>query len=351
MPSAWQIAPSGPKNWRTLEGLDNLQLSHGVPKPVPGSRQVLVRIKAAGLNARDMMVISRDPIYPIETQPYLSPCADGAGMIEEAGPDSQWRVGDRVVLTPMDWPENKDVPTLEESKGMGAGAIQGTLREYAVVDDDRLVRAPSHLSFAELAALPAAAGTAVNALFYGPQPFKKGMTILAQGTGGVSACVIQIAAAAGATVVATSSADEKLETAKKLGATHVVNYRKTPEWSEEVLRITNGRGVDHVLDVAGAGTVEQSLLSTRHGGLVSVIGFLSDSKQVDLIPLLLFGAKTMRAIFQVRKDMMEKVVDLYEEHQLHPPVAAVYEWKDAKQAFRTLNNQSAIGKIVISVGE
>ncbi len=177
------------------------------------------------------------------------------------------------------------------------------------------------------------------------------MTVLAQGTGGVSACVIQIAAAAGAIVVATSSSDEKLETAKKLGATHLINYRKTPEWSQEVLRVTNGKGVDHVLDVAGAGTIEQSLLSTKHGGLVSVIGFLSDSKQSDIIPPLLFGAKTMRAIFQIRHDMMEKMVQLYEEHQLHPPVAAVYEWEDAKDAFKTLNHQTAIGKIVVKVGK
>jgi NADPH:quinone reductase-like Zn-dependent oxidoreductase len=217
-------------------------------------------------------------------------------------------------------------------------------------DDERMVRAPDHLSFEELASLPAAAGTAVNALFYGPLPFRKGMTVLTQGTGGVSACAIQIAAAAGAIVVATSSSDDKLEMARKLGASHLINYRKTPEWSREVLRVTNGKGVDHVLDVAGAGTIEQSLLATKHGGLVSVIGFLSESRSTDLIPPLLFGAKTMRAIFQVRQDMMQKMVDLYSEHKLHPPVAAVYEWEDAKKAFEALNNQSVVGKIVVRIG-
>jgi NADPH:quinone reductase-like Zn-dependent oxidoreductase len=368
MPSAWQIAPSDPCDWRTTQGLENLQLSLDVAKPDPGPSQVLVRIRAAALNARDMMVIAHDPIYPIETQPYLTPCADGAGIIESIGSGSCWSVGDRVILTPMDWPEDKDVPTLIDSRGMGAGGVDGTLREYAVVvcqyclemkfnithphvqDDDRLVRAPAHLSFPELAALPAAAGTAVNALFYGPQPFYKGMTILTQGTGGVSACAIQIAAAAGATVIAISSSDDKLTAAQELGATHLVNYRKVPEWSLEVLRLTDGKGVDHVLDVAGAGTIEQSLRSTRHGGLVSVIGFLSDSKAIDIIPPLLFGAKVMRAIFQVRKDMLEKMAQLYDEHKLHPPVAAVYAWENAKEAFAALNSQSAIGKIVIEVG-
>ena len=201
-----------------------------------------------------------------------------------------------------------------------------------------------------MAALPAAAGTAVNALFFGPQPFFRGMTVVTQGTGGVSACAIQIAAAAGATVIATSSSDEKLETARALGATHLINYRKRPKWSEEILRLTNGKGVDHVLDVAGAGTIEQSLLSAKHGGLVSVIGFLSDSQPTDIIPALLFGAKTMRAVFQVRNDMTEKMVQTYEDHQLRPPVAATFEWEDARKAFVALNEQSAIGKITIKVG-
>ncbi|KAH0845718.1 Zinc-type alcohol dehydrogenase-like protein [Fonsecaea pedrosoi] len=356
MPSAWQIAPSEPKDWRTTAGIENLRLVHDLPKPRPEPGTALVRIKAAALNARDMMVISHDPIYPIKTEPYLTPCADGAGVVEEVGPGSTWKPGDRVLLTAMRWIDGH-VPTLVESQGLGAGAIQGTLREYAVVrlilfakDDNRLIRAPAHLTFAEMAALPAAAGTAVNALFYGPEPFRPGMTVMTQGTGGVSACAIQVAAAAGATVVATSSSDEKLKTAKALGATHLINYTKHPVWSEEVLRVTDGKGVDHVLDVAGAGTIEQSLLSAKHGGLVSVIGFLSDSKPTDIIPLLLFGAKTMRAIFQVRNDMAQKMAELYEEHQLRPPVAAVYKWEEAKEAFKALHAQSAIGKIVVEVG-
>jgi NADPH:quinone reductase-like Zn-dependent oxidoreductase len=201
-----------------------------------------------------------------------------------------------------------------------------------------------------MASLCAAAGTATNALFFGPQPFFKGMTVLTQGTGGVSACAIQIAAASGAIVIATSSSDEKLEIAKSLGAKHIINYRKTPKWSEEVLRLTNGKGVDHVLDVAGAGTIEQSLLSTKHGGLVSVIGFLSDSQPVDLIPALLFGAKTMRAVFQIRRDMVEKTAEIYEDHKLRPVVADVYKWEEAKKAFEALVSQTAVGKITIEVG-
>lgn len=130
--SAWQIAPSEPKDWRTTDGIENLRLVQDIPKPRPDTKTCLVRIKAAALNARDMMVISHDPIYPIATEPYLVPCADGAGVVEEAGPGSVWKPGDRILLTAMRWIDG-DVPTLVQSQGLGAGGIQGTLREYAVV--------------------------------------------------------------------------------------------------------------------------------------------------------------------------------------------------------------------------
>jgi NADPH:quinone reductase-like Zn-dependent oxidoreductase len=132
MPSAWQISSSEPKDWRTTEGIQNLHLVHGISKPKADPKSALVRIKAAALNARDMMVISHDPIYPVETLPDLVPCADGAGIVEEVGPGSKWKLGDRVLLIATGWADG-DVPTLIESAGLGAGAIQGTLREYAVV--------------------------------------------------------------------------------------------------------------------------------------------------------------------------------------------------------------------------
>lgn len=132
MPSAWQISSSEPKDWRTTEGIQNLHLAHDIPKPKAELNSTLVHIKAAALNARDMMVVAHDPIYPIETLPGLVPCADGAGIVEEVGPGSKWKPGDRVLLTATSWVDG-DVPTLVESAGLGAGAVHGTLREYAVV--------------------------------------------------------------------------------------------------------------------------------------------------------------------------------------------------------------------------
>ncbi|KAK5044683.1 hypothetical protein LTR84_010575 [Exophiala bonariae] len=349
MPSAWQIADGEAQDWQSIAAIENLHLVHDIPKPVPGPGEVLLNIKAVALNARDMMVVAHNPVYPAIAIPELVPCGDAAGVIEAVGPDSKWKVGDKVLFNPVAWVDGP-VKTFEESDGTGAGSHQGTLREYAVFPDSRLIAAPSHLSFVEMASLAAAAGTASHTLFYNRIPFKKGDIVVAQGTGGVSAFVIQLAAAAGATVIATSSSDEKLSTARSLGATHLINYRKTPDWGAEVLRITNGQGADHVVDVAGAGTIEQSILAAKHGGLVSLIGFLTESKKTDLVAPIIIGAKTIYGVLGMSNVMLEKVVELYNEHQLHPPIAKVFKFQEAKDAFAELTRLSAVGKIVVEVG-
>jgi NADPH:quinone reductase-like Zn-dependent oxidoreductase len=127
----------------------------------------------------------------------------------------------------------------------------------------------------------------------------------------------QLASASGAIMIATSSSDSKLKLAQTMGAKHTINYSTTPDWAEEVLRITEGRDVDHVLDVGGASTIEQSLQSTRQAGLVSLIGFLSEPKKYDIIPAMLFGAKYLRGLFQIRKDILEKALSVYEKQGLH----------------------------------
>ena len=152
-------------------------------------------------------------------------------------------------------------------------------------------------------------------------------------------------------MIATSSSDSKLEVARELGATHTINYSTTPQWAEEVLRLTSGRGVDHVLDVGGASTIEQSLQATRQSGLVTLIGYLSEAKTYDIVPAMLFGAKTLRGLFQIRKDMVETVLRVYDEHKLHPYIAQVFEWEDAKEAFAALVSKSGVGKIVIKAGK
>lgn len=222
----------------------------------------------------------------------------------------------------------------------------------------------------------------MNALFFGPITLKRGMSVLTQGTGGVSCFAIQvsrarltvlvgscfklgrkcqqktqlvpalqIASAAGATVISTSSSDAKLAIAKTLGATHGINYRTSPDWASEVLRLTDGKGVDHVIEVAGSSTIEQSLASTKHGGLISLIGFLSESKMSDIVPAILFGAKTIRGVFQISAVMTEAMARFFEEHEILPPIAKVYEWGEAKEAFEALVKQEGVGKIVVRAGE
>ncbi|KAI9830537.1 MAG: hypothetical protein M1819_005495 [Sarea resinae] len=345
MAEAYQIFPNVEgEPWLSGKGLANLEL-RTVEKPSLQPGRVLIRIKAVSLNARDAMVIADDHVYPVRTTSGLSPCSDGAGLVEEVNDGSSWQVGDRVVLqSNHSWTEGLDVRDFNVALALGGGDVQGTLRQYALVPEKILVRAPRNLSFEEAATLPTAGGTALNALFHGPSVVESGTSVVTQGTGGVSMFAIQLAAAVGAEVIATSSSDEKLDRARKEGAKHLINYRTTPDWAREV-RAIKVNGVDHVVDVAGAGTIQQSLQSLRQGGLVSVIGILTPTQATDLVPALFYGAKTARGILGHAKLMLLELVELVEKHDIHPVIGETFEWEDAKEAFKALVGQSHIGKL------
>ena len=302
MAEAYQIHPTTDSHDEySTSVLENLSI-RSVPKPVPGPGSALIRLRAAALNFRDLLVIADSPNYPVRTSASLTPCSDGAGEVEGVGPDSNWQVGDKVILLPNhSWYHSEDVAEFQLDKTLGGGEIQGTLQQYCVVPDKWLHRMPKNLSFEEAATLPTAGGTALNALFHAGLPGPKGdklmenKTILTQGTGGVSCFAIQLASAGGARVIATSSTEEKLKAAKSMGATDLINYKSTPEWADEVLSLTDGKGVDLVIEVGGAATIEQSLKSARLGGTIVVLGILSASKNMDLVPQILFGAKKGRS--------------------------------------------------------
>jgi len=190
----------------------------------------------------------------------------------------------------------------------------------------------------------------MHAISYGPKALKPGQTVLAQGTGGVSCFVIQIAAAIGATVIATSSSDEKLKKAKELGATHLINYRTYPNWADEVLKITGGKGADLVVDVAGASTIEQSLKATKRGGVVTLVGFLAGEKKSDIVADVIFGGKTVYGLFMYTKQMTDELCRLLEQKGIKPAVSKVFEWEDAKAAFELLAKGGGVGKAVVKVG-
>ncbi|EME80211.1 uncharacterized protein MYCFIDRAFT_31107 [Pseudocercospora fijiensis CIRAD86] len=337
---AWKITAPGEV---TLVDLDT---------PKPGPKQALIRLQAASLNYRDILVMNHDPSYPAMAKQDLIPCSDGAGVVEEAGPGSEWKAGDRVIIQPNTWVSGFDPRDFDIFKTMGGGAMDGTLRRYLVWDDDRLIKAPDGLSIEESSTLYTAGATAWNALMHGLFKLEPGMTVLTQGTGGVSCYAIQIAAAKGATVIATSSSDDKLQVAKKLGAKHLINYRKTPYWADEVLKVTDGKGVDIVADVVGAASIEQAIKATRQAGLIRLLGVLGNSDKASRSESVRYCtniAPVQPVLGAGSRELSQELAGFLYEHQIHPPVAATFDFEQADKALEALKTLSAPGKIVVKI--
>ncbi|KAF9265743.1 NAD(P)-binding protein [Marasmius fiardii PR-910] len=332
-----------------LGSYENLK-SREVPLQPPKSFEVLVRTRAVSLQYRDLMIANKT--YPAQFPPELVPCSDMAGEIVFVGEDVKgWKKGDKVCLNFAADHIHGDVTPEIQNTGHG-GQVHGVLTQYKVVRPHSLVRIPDHLSFEEASTLPCAALTAYNAL-WGPVPLKSGDTILVQGTGGVSIFALQFATASGANVIATSSSDEKLKIAQKLGAKHLINYKKTPDWDKEVHRITNGRGVDHIVEVGGAGTLEKSMNSIRFGGWIHAIGFVAGAGngQDRVIAQAVFKALSIRGIqigsvaqFEAMNRMISSNPDT-----TRPVVDKVFPFEEAVKAYVYLESQAHVGKVVIKV--
>jgi NADPH:quinone reductase-like Zn-dependent oxidoreductase len=322
--------------------IDNLTLGEAdTPRPGPG--QALVRMRAASLNFRDLAIIRGQ--YMMGPLPNdLVPLSDGAGEVVDVGPGvSRVAVGDRVAGIFMQSWMGGD---MEPQHGLSAlgGAVHGVLAEYAVFSADGLVKLPEHLSFEEGATLPCAAVTAWNAL-YGLKPLLPGQTVL--GTGGVSIFALQLAHAAGARVIATSSSDEKRARAKALGAADTINYRRHEDWNGPVRELTGGLGVDHVVEVGGPGTLQRSILSTRLGGVVSLIGVLTHG---EINPLsILGGGVIVRGVFVGSRHMFEAMNRAMMLHKIKPVIDRVFAFEDARAAYRHMQGATHVGKIVITI--
>src|SRR5580692_11307977 len=240
------------------------------PEPKPGPREVLIRVRATSINYRDHMVVLGQYFSAVERDTV--PLSDGAGEVVSTGPGvTRFKTGDRVTGTFFqvwtDGPRTKFYPAL-------GVPLDGMLSEYVVLHEDGVVAIPAGLSFEEAATLPCAGVTAWSALMVLGKPIKAGDTVLCLGTGGVSTQAMQFANAAGAKVIITSSSDEKLERARKLGAWDGINYKTHPEWQKEVARLTGGRGVDCIIEVGGVGTLAKSYEALGFGGKIGLIGFL-----------------------------------------------------------------------------
>jgi NADPH:quinone reductase-like Zn-dependent oxidoreductase len=237
----------GPENIRPAERQD----------PVPGPREVVIRMRAVSINPRDL-ILSQGGYGRRGGSLPLVPLCDGAGEVAAVGAGvSRVAPGDLVCLTySRSWLHGSYGP--DSSKGAHGGPLDGTMQELMLIPAEAVVRAPRHLSAAEAATLPCAAVTAWNALVE-QGGIRAGEVVLLQGTGGVSLFALQFAKMHGALVILTSSSDEKLARAAALGADHLINYRAEPDWHEQALAITGGRGVDHVVEVGGVATLERSI--------------------------------------------------------------------------------------------
>jgi len=288
--------------------------------------------------------------YPLDFKPNVIPCCDMAGEIIAVGNEVEgWNIGDRVCAQiALDYLFG-DIFEKDLDLILGS-TIDGTLAEYKTFPAKSLVRVPESLSYEEASTLPGAGVTAFSA-FMGPVPLKGGDTVLVQGTGGVSSFALQFAVASGATVIVTSSSDRKLEIAAKLGAKHLINYKTTPDWEEEVLKITHGRGVDHIIEVGGPGTLVKSIKCVRFCGWIHVIGYLT-SGDVSSVPVsLLTKGVILRGVLGGPRTQFEAMNRLIEANDIKPVVDKVFSFEEAQAAYKHLASQQHFGKVVIKVSK
>jgi len=312
--------------------------------PRPGPGQVLVRMRAASLNYRDILVVTGK--YPRAQQDSIIPLSDGAGEITELGAGvTGFSVGDRVAaLFFQSWTRG-EMRDRDSHTALG-GSIDGVAAQYCVFSADSTLRIPEHMSFEEGATLPCAALTAWNGVT-GPRAVRSGDTVLTLGTGGVSIFALQLAKSAGASVIVTSSSDEKLARARKLGADDAINYVTTPDWHVAVRGLTGGRGVDHVIETAGGGTMERSIASTRRGGFIHVIGLVAPG-QFDPVHILL-GGVTLRGTEGGSLEMFASMNRAMAQAKIKPVIDRVFAFEALPAALDYLQTGRHFGKIVVTI--
>ncbi len=327
-------------------GLENLkQAERQDTQPGPGL--VRVKVHAASLNYRDLLTVQGmyNPKQPLP----LIPCSDGAGEVVQVGEGvTSLQEGDRVYGTfAQGWPAGE--PDLVKlGKTTLGGPLDGMLAEHVVLREEGLVKFPEHLTYEEAACLPCAGVTAWSALFRHGN-LRAGDTVLILGTGGVSIFALQFAKLAGAEAIVTSSSDEKLERARHLGADHTINYKQTESWWKNVRELTGGRGVDYVVEVGGAGTIDQSVRATRMGGSVMIIGILSGAEQPFNLVRVLMQDMRLQGVIVGPRDAAEAMNRAIAQHEMRPIVDQVFPFQEAREAFQNMANATHFGKIAVKI--
>lgn len=314
-----------------------------VPTPGPGPGEVVIEMKAWSLNFRDLMMI--DGLYPGGSVQPVVPLSDGAGIVSKVGDGChKFAPGDRVcpIFMPS-WTSGEMVD--QDAMSALGGAADGTLRDFGIFPESALVRIPDCLSFAEAATMPCAGVTAWNAL-YGASPIEPGATVLALGTGGVAIWTMQLAHAAGARIVLTSSSDDKIERVRTMGASQGVNYAKDANWGTAARAHAGPAGFDKIVDSAGPATMSQTLSALRRGGELVMVGVLAPG-EIDPTAILIGGAR-VRGVMVGSREQFEHLARAVQTNDIHPVIDRSFGFEDAAEAYRYLRTQKHIGKVVIT---
>lgn len=328
-------------------GLDHLRLVDR-PAPEPAAGEVALRIRAVSINPRDRILClggygRRGGATP------LTPLCDGAGEVAAIGDDvSGFAIGDLAIPAfSRTWLSG---PFREEAMlGAHGGPIDGVAQEIFTAPAAALVKAPAHLSPAEAATLPCAAATAWNAVV-AQGGVSAGQRVLVQGTGGVSLFALQFAKMLGAEVIATSSSDERLETARALGADHLINYRTTPDWAAAARDAAAGEGVDHVVDVGGAGGLDASIRAVRAGGAISLIGVLSGAEGAIHLGRVVTRNIRLQGVTVGSREMLADMVRAMALHEMRPTLDPDrFDFDDLPAALAALPEGRHVGKVVATL--
>ena len=325
-------------------GLENLKVIE-TDNPILNSDEVLLKVSASSLNYHDLMVA----LGLIPTEDKRVPLSDAAGEIVEIGNEvTKWKSGDQVMsMCFPNWVSG--APKYELLSFIGDNQ-DGYATEYIAIPETALTKIPNNLNLKEAATLPCAGLTAWRALV-DEGKLKAGESVLVQGTGGVSVFALQLAKTYGATVIATSSSEEKLEKLKALGADHLINYKTHPEWGKEVLKLTNNEGVDHVVEVGGAGTFSESVRCTKLAGHIALIGVLSGPSVSEIIlPRIFLKQIRLSGIAMANQDSQIAMVDYLEKNKIKPEISDSFELGDLAAAFQHQIDNKHFGKISIDIG-
>ena len=334
------------RTWQLPEfGIETLALVDA-PEPKPAPNQVVIRARAWSLNYRDVMVVKGE--YNPKLQLPAVPLSDCSGEVVECGPEvKRARPADRVMGCFMPKWISGELDETASRSALGAGGPAGVAAEYVVFDEQAIVPIPDYLSYEEAATLPCAGVTAWHALVTEGH-LRPDEWVLIQGTGGVAVFALQIAKLMNARTLVISSSDEKIQRVKEMGADATINYSTNPAWEKAARDVTHGRGVDHIVEIGGSGTLAKSMRAVRPGGRIYVIGVLAGRDEISFIPVFMRNLR-LQGIFVGSREMFEALCRAFAGHQIRPVIHNTFAFTELPHALRSMEHGGHFGKICLSV--